>query len=56
MRNCDVVLTRALRSGNDPDMEDFVPEDEEKEGVEAAELLKVTHAMPAELLATLRND
>jgi len=56
MCNSDVVLIRALRSGNDPDMEDFVAEDEEKEGVDAAELLQVMQEVPSNLLAKLRND
>jgi hypothetical protein len=42
------------RAGNDPDMEDFVPEDQEKaEGEENAELLKVLHVLRKYFVETL---
>lgn len=34
----DALIIREFRSGNDPDMEDFVAEDEEKEDEQATVL------------------
>ncbi len=49
----DALIIREFRSGNDPDMEDFVAEDEQ----EAAELLQVPHeALKCVLLVKLRYN
>ena len=50
------ALTSDLISGNDPEMEDFVPEEEGKEeGEELAELLQVMQAQISDVLEILRN-